>query len=239
MRAQADRHRDRRHPAPCGKPRIIRQLEGLHPARLQAVRHPDALHAAVADTGGFRHRPAGPVRPLARRFEQRHLVHPLNHCRRQRRLARGRVRVASCSKPSTPSAMKRACQRQIVGFLCRSVAGSPSRRPRQRSAAQSVPATHASADCCPSRSLPPAASGRPGPAGPRCLFLIPPDSHLHEPAGTIRQWRSALMSAITRCRRVNSGLACKRPFSGSSGQGRRRGRRNDGRSYSDARVGTA
>jgi hypothetical protein len=37
-------------------------------------------------------------------------------------------RVASCSKPSTPSAMKRACQRQIVGLpvsVCRGIAIVP------------------------------------------------------------------------------------------------------------------
>jgi hypothetical protein len=36
----------------------------------------------------FRHRPAGPVRRLARRFGQRHLDHLLDHRRRQRRFAR-------------------------------------------------------------------------------------------------------------------------------------------------------
>jgi len=51
------------------------------------MRRPDPLHAAVADPGGLRHRPAGPVRPLARRFGQRHLDHPLDCCRHQRRLA--------------------------------------------------------------------------------------------------------------------------------------------------------
>jgi hypothetical protein len=57
-------------------------------------------------------------------------------------------RVASCSKPANPWAMKRACQRQIVGLplpVCRWI--SPSCRPYRRSAAQSAPATHASAGC--------------------------------------------------------------------------------------------
>src|SRR5215204_790448 len=86
-----------------GKLRVVRQLEGAHPVRLEAVRRPDLLYAAVADAGGFRHRPAGPVRPLAGRFGQRHLDHRLESlpsavvCRPGGWL---------CSKPSTPSAMK-------------------------------------------------------------------------------------------------------------------------------------
>jgi len=39
---------------------------------------------------------------------------------------------------------------------------------------------------------------------------------------------------------ANESVACMQALvSGSSGQGRRQGRRNDGWSYSDARVGTA
>ena len=70
-----------------GELRVVRQLEGLHPVRPQTVRRPDALHAAMADPGGLRHRPAGPVRPLTRRFGQRHRNHPLYRLRRQRWLA--------------------------------------------------------------------------------------------------------------------------------------------------------
>src|SRR3984893_8266127 len=42
-----------------GKLRIVGQLERSHPVRLEAVRRPDPLYAVMADTGGFRHRPAG------------------------------------------------------------------------------------------------------------------------------------------------------------------------------------
>ena len=61
--------------------------------RLETMRRPDPLYAAMADTGSFRHRPAGPVRPLAGRFGQRHLDHPLDHGRRQRRFASGPRRL--------------------------------------------------------------------------------------------------------------------------------------------------
>src|SRR5271154_7243148 len=71
-----------------GKLRIVRQLESAHPVRLQPMRRPDPLNAAMADPGGFRHRSAGPVHGLARRFGERHLDHPLYGLRRQRRLAR-------------------------------------------------------------------------------------------------------------------------------------------------------
>ena len=54
---------------------------------LQTMRCPDPLDAAMADPSGFRHRPARPVRHLARRFGERHLDHPLDHLRPQRRLA--------------------------------------------------------------------------------------------------------------------------------------------------------
>ncbi len=80
-----------------GKLRVVRQLEGAHPVRFEAVRRPDALHAAVADPGGFRQRPASPVRPLARWLGQGQFDHPLDHRWRQRRLAgwpRGLVQQA-------------------------------------------------------------------------------------------------------------------------------------------------
>ena len=70
-----------------GELRVVRQLEGPHPMRLQAVRRPNPLHAAVADPGGLRQGSARPVRRLARRLAERHLDHPLDHHRRQRRLA--------------------------------------------------------------------------------------------------------------------------------------------------------
>jgi hypothetical protein len=58
---------------------------------------------AGVDPGGFRHRPAGPVRPLTRRFGSvipttRSIIAGINGD-----LPGGRV--ASCNKPSTPSAI--------------------------------------------------------------------------------------------------------------------------------------
>jgi hypothetical protein len=76
-----------------GKLRIVRQLEGAHPVRLEAMRRPDALHAAMADPGGFRHRPAGPVRHLSWRFGERHFNHAFDRRRRQWRLAARARRV--------------------------------------------------------------------------------------------------------------------------------------------------
>jgi hypothetical protein len=70
-----------------GELRVVRQLEGPHPVRLEAVGRPDALHAAMADPRRFRHRPARPMRRLARRLGERHLDHPFDHLRRQRRPA--------------------------------------------------------------------------------------------------------------------------------------------------------
>lgn len=66
---------------------VVRQLEGVHPVRLQPMCRPDPLHAAMTDPSSLRHRPAGPVRRLTRRLSQRHLDHPFDRCRRQRRLA--------------------------------------------------------------------------------------------------------------------------------------------------------
>jgi hypothetical protein len=104
--------------------------------RLEAMPRPDALPATMADPGGLRYRPAGLLRRLARRLGDRHLDHPFDRLRRQRRLPAGRV--ASCNNPSTPWAMKRACQRQIGGLLplpvCRWIAILPTHR---HSAAQS------------------------------------------------------------------------------------------------------
>ena len=68
-----------------GKSWILRQLEVLHPVRLQAVRCPDPLYRAQRHTGGRRHRPAGPVRRLAGRLSERQFDHALDQRRRQRR----------------------------------------------------------------------------------------------------------------------------------------------------------
>ena len=57
--------------------------------RLQAMRRPDPLHAAMADPRRLGHCPATPVRRLARRAIEGHRHDPLDHCRGQGRLAAG------------------------------------------------------------------------------------------------------------------------------------------------------
>ena len=109
---------------------------------------------------------------LARRFGERHLDHPLDHLRRQRRFPAPAGRVASCNRPSTPSAMKRSCQRQIVGLPLpvrrRPIVPIPSAPP-----VQSEPATRASADCSPIQSRLRAARDLPDQAGLQHLSLHP------------------------------------------------------------------
>jgi hypothetical protein len=94
---------------------------------------------------------------------------------------------ASCSKPATPWAMKRACQRQIVGLplpVCRWIAivRTPS------ALSSTIRARHT---CfCGLFPEPITASSRsrsPGPSRTSMPFLIQPDSHIHEPTGIIRQ----------------------------------------------------
>jgi len=81
-----------------GKLGIVGQLEAAEPMRLQTVCGPDPLHAAKADAGGFGHRPAGPVRRLARRLtRQRHFDHPLDRGCRQRLFAARTRRVVQQS----------------------------------------------------------------------------------------------------------------------------------------------
>ena len=55
---------------------------------------PDPLHRAQADSDRLRHRPAGPVGGRARRLAEGQVDHPLDHRRRQRRLARRPALVA-------------------------------------------------------------------------------------------------------------------------------------------------
>jgi hypothetical protein len=75
-------------------------------------------------------------------------------------------RVASCNKPSTPSAMKRACQRQIVGLplpVCRWIAIVPT----PAALSSTIRARHTCfCGLSPIRSRPQAARGRPAQAGP-------------------------------------------------------------------------
>ena len=60
------------------KLRIVAELEGSHPMRLQPVGAPDAPHAGLADAGCPRHGARGPVRGVGRLLVQRHLNHLLH-----------------------------------------------------------------------------------------------------------------------------------------------------------------
>jgi hypothetical protein len=77
--------------------------------RLETVRAPDALHRGDADPGDHGHGCRRPVRRLARRVALRQRDNALADSRRERRDAR-RARL-SRNRPSTPSCMKRSCQR--------------------------------------------------------------------------------------------------------------------------------
>jgi hypothetical protein len=161
-------------------------LKSAHPVRLQPMRRPDPLHAATADPGRLGPRPTGSVRCLAGRFGQRHLDHPLDRLYRQRSGGLRAARVASCSGPSTPSAVKRACQRQIVGLPA--VAGLPPDRlvPTSSALSSTIRARH-TGFCAPfpDRGVQPSRS--PEPSRISMPFFIQPDPHTSAPAGTIRQ----------------------------------------------------
>src|SRR5207237_9970498 len=109
-------------------------------------------------------------------------------------------RVATCSKPSTPCAMKRACERQSVGLplpVCLWIAIVPT----PAALSSTIRARHT---CfCGLFPDPITASSRSRSSGPsRTLmpFLIQPDSHTREPAGIIRQRLSTrnLLPLLTR-----------------------------------------
>lgn len=149
--------------------------------RLQTVRRPDPLHAAMTDPAGFGHRPTGPVRRLARRFGQRHRDHPLDGHRRQRLLAARPRRVVQ--QPIDPLATKRACQRQIVGLplpVWRWIEMVPTPSPLS----STIRARHT---CfCGLFPDPITASSRsrsPGPSRTAIPFRIPISSHSREPNG--------------------------------------------------------
>jgi hypothetical protein len=143
-------------------------LQGPDPVWLQAVRRPDALYAAMAHPGRLGH-----------------LDHPFDDRRRQRRHARG-PRCLS-NKPSTPSAIKRACQRQIVGLplpVCRWIAIVPT----PSALSSTIRARHTcfcglfpdpTMASCRSRSSAPSRTSMP--------FLIQPVSHIRKTAGIIPQ----------------------------------------------------
>ena len=61
--------------------RIVGELEGPDPMRLQPVRAPDALDVGKAHARRLRHRAAGPVGRLARRFAEGQGNDPLGHFR--------------------------------------------------------------------------------------------------------------------------------------------------------------
>jgi hypothetical protein len=60
------------------KLRIVAELEGSHPVRLQPMGAPDAPHAGRANAGGTCHGARGPVRGVGRLLVQRHLHHLLH-----------------------------------------------------------------------------------------------------------------------------------------------------------------
>ena len=75
------------------KQRVLRQLEGLGPMRLQTERPPDAAHRRRAEAAGLSHRPGAPMRRRRRQRFQRLHYHPLNvaipdapRCARARRV---------------------------------------------------------------------------------------------------------------------------------------------------------
>ena len=60
------------------KQRVLRQLEGLSPMRLQAKRPPDAAHRRRAEAASLSHRSGAPMRCRRRQRFQRLHYHPLN-----------------------------------------------------------------------------------------------------------------------------------------------------------------
>ena len=69
------------------EPLVVRQLECLHPVRLELVRLPDALDAGVAEPDGRRHLADAPVGSGRRLLVQRLVHHLLDRLGSQRRLA--------------------------------------------------------------------------------------------------------------------------------------------------------
>jgi len=168
---------------------------------------PDPPHAAMAAPGGLGHCPAGPVRPLVRRFGQRRCRHPCDRLRRRRRLVGRSSRLML--QPLNSFAMNGACQRQIV----RSVFASLSLDRHCAHPFRLSSTIRACQTCFCGLFLDPiTASNRsrsPGPSRTVMPFLIQPDLHTREPAGIVRQRRSTLMSAIPSSRQVNSWLSFK------------------------------
>ncbi len=76
-----------------GEVLVARDLERLDPVRLEPVRVPDPLHAAVRDLGHLRHAAQAPVGRIRRLAVQRHLHHLLDYFRAERFDARRTGRV--------------------------------------------------------------------------------------------------------------------------------------------------
>jgi len=95
-------------------------------------------------------------------------------------------RVASCSKPSTPSAIKRACHRQIVGLplpVCRWMAIVPI----PSALSSTIRARHTCfCELFPDPMMPSSRSRSLGPNRTSIPFLIQPDSHIRKSGGIIR-----------------------------------------------------
>ena len=101
-------------PELVGELRVLRQLEGADAVRGELMGLENALDRAQADTYRLGQHPPGPVRGLTGRRRKRQIDNALHDLRRQRRLARLARLVAK--QPSTPSCMKRSCQRQTTGL---------------------------------------------------------------------------------------------------------------------------
>ena len=67
-----------------GEVLVARDLEGVDQVRLEPVRPPDPLHAAIRDVGGRRHAAQAPMGCIRRFLVQRHVHHLFDLIRRQR-----------------------------------------------------------------------------------------------------------------------------------------------------------
>jgi hypothetical protein len=96
--------------------------------------------------------------------------------------------------------MKRACQRQIVGLplpVCRWIAIVPT----PAALSSTIRARHTCfCGLFPDPITTSSRSRSPGPSRTSMPFLIQPDSHIHEPAGIIRQRRSTSSHSAGRKR---------------------------------------
>ena len=101
-------------PELVGELRVVRQLEGSDAVRGKLVGFENALDGAQADAGGLGQHPPGPVGCLARWRAERQIEDACTVSGGRGALPGGLV--LSRSSPSTPSCMKRSCQRQTTGL---------------------------------------------------------------------------------------------------------------------------